>query len=77
MTKFITTFVGCKVGASGRQYEITDIFECEKEDLFRLLYDKYEHIRLLEIYLDGEPLPEAAIESVYQSTNWSKETVNE
>ena len=70
MPKFTTTFVGCNVGASGRPHEITDTFDCEKEDLFRLLYDKYEHIRLIDIYLDGEPLPEPAIESVYQSTNW-------
>lgn len=75
--KYMLEFIGCRVGASGIQYAITDTFECKKEDLFRLLYEKYEHIRLLEIYLDGEPLPEAAIEDIYQSTNWSNHAKND
>lgn len=71
MTKYQADFIGCRVGASGIQYAISDTFECEPSDLFRLLYEKYEHIRLLTFKVDGRLLSDKEMDQIYQSTNWS------
>ena len=71
VTKYTAEFIGCRVNASGIQYAITDTFACEPSDLFRLLYDKYEHIRLLTLKVDGRLLSDMEQEGIYQSTNWS------
>ena len=73
MTKYTVSFRGRNKGASGIMYPITEDIECEPSDLFRLLYDKYEHISLPDIYVDGRMLTDTEVDQIYDLTNWSKQ----
>ena len=70
MAKYTICFTGRKKGSEGVFYPVVENLECEPKDIYRLLYDKYEHIINVDIYFNGEPLPEATQVEIYETSDW-------
>ena len=58
MIKYNISFNGRQSGAVGIFYDIKDTYKCEDLDTLKsLVYEDYEHIKLLVIKVDSKTIP--------------------